>query len=297
MPPFSKVLVANRGEIAIRVFRTLRELGSGRSRSTPRPTARAACRDADEAYCSARPPGGELPRPSTGSSKRRGRPAPRRSTPGTGSWPRTPDSRAPSRRRARVDRSAARGDRGDGLEDRGTRAHARGRRADRPRHDCTVESAEDVFGLGGRARLSARVKAAAGGGGKGLRSSGPPPRPSARSSRAREGEAYFADATVYVERYLDDPRHVEVQVLADAHGQCSTSASGTARSSAATRSSSRRRPRRPSAPSFGERIGALAVNAARAVGYRSAGTIEGLLDPSGDYWFLEMNTRIQVEQR
>ena len=78
-------------------------------------------------------------------------------------------------------------------------------------------------------------------------------------------------------------------------GTSSTSASATARSSAATRRSSRRRPRPRSTAELRDRIGGIAVDAARAVGYRSAGTIEGLLDPEGNYWFLEMNTRIQVE--
>ena len=81
------------------------------------------------------------------------------------------------------------------------------------------------------------VKAAGGGGGKGFRVAlAEDELEKAFEGAAREGEKFFGDATVYLERYLPDPRHVEVQVLADSHGTSSTSASATARSSAATRS-------------------------------------------------------------
>ena len=91
------------------------------------------------------------------------------------------------------------------------------------------------------------------------------------------------------------PGHVEVQILADATVPSSISASVTARSSGAIRSSSRRRLPLRSTRTLRARIGSIAVDAARAVDYRSAGTIEGLLTPDGSYYFLEMNTRIQVE--
>ena len=111
----------------------------------------------------------------------------------------------------------------------------------------------------------------------------------------RQGEKYFADATVYVERYLEDPRHVEVQVLADAHGNVVHLGE---RDCTIQRRHQKLVEETPS-PAVDEalraRIGAIAVDAARAAGYRSAGTIEGLLTPAGDYFFMEMNTRIQVE--
>ena len=114
-------------------------------------------------------------------------------------------------------------------------------------------------------------------------------------SAQREGEAYFADPTVYVERYLDDPRHVEVQVLADAHGNVIHLGE---RECTIQRRHQKLVEETPSPAVDDElraRIGAIAVDAARAAGYRSAGTIEGLLTRDGDYYFLEMNTRIQVE--
>ena len=113
--------------------------------------------------------------------------------------------------------------------------------------------------------------------------------------RRREGEAYFSDPAVYVERYLEDPRHVEVQVLADAHGNVIHLGE---RDCTIQRRHQKLVEETPSPAVDDElraRIGAIAVEAARAVGYRSAGTIEGLLDRDGEYFFMEMNTRIQVE--
>jgi acetyl-CoA/propionyl-CoA carboxylase biotin carboxyl carrier protein len=140
------------------------------------------------------------------------------------------------------------------------------------------------------------VKASAGGGGKGLRVAWSEDEVErAFETARREGEAYFADPTVYVERYLDDPRHVEVQILADAHGNVIHLGE---RDCTIQRRHQKLVEETPS-PAVDEelraRIGAVAVEAARAVDYRSAGTVEGLLDRDGSYYFLEMNTRVQVE--
>jgi acetyl-CoA/propionyl-CoA carboxylase biotin carboxyl carrier protein len=114
-------------------------------------------------------------------------------------------------------------------------------------------------------------------------------------SAQREGQSYFANPSVYVERYLEDPRHVEVQVLADAHGNVIHLGE---RDCTIQRRHQKLIEETPS-PAVDEalraRIGAIGVDAARACGYRSAGTIEGLLTRDGDYFFMEMNTRIQVE--
>ena len=140
------------------------------------------------------------------------------------------------------------------------------------------------------------IKAAAGGGGKGLKVvQGPDEAERAFESAQREGQAYFSDSTVYVERYLVDPRHVEVQVLADGHGNVIHLGERDCTIQRRHQKLVEETPSPAVDDELRERIGAIAVEAARAVGYRSAGTIEGLLSQEGEYFFLEMNTRIQVE--
>src|SRR3954454_989521 len=138
-------------------------------------------------------------------------------------------------------------------------------------------------------------KAAGGGGGKGFRVAiTPDDLQEAFEGAAREGEKFFSDPRVYVERYLEDPRHVEVQVLADSHGNFIHLGE---RDCSVQRRHQKLIEEAP-APHVDEemraRIGKIATDAAEAVGYRSAGTVEGL-QVGEDYFFLEMNTRIQVE--
>jgi acetyl-CoA/propionyl-CoA carboxylase biotin carboxyl carrier protein len=159
-----------------------------------------------------------------------------------------------------------------------------------------AESADDVRRLGDELGWPIAIKASAGGGGKGLKVVGSPEEVErAFEAARREGQAYFSDSAVYVERYLEDPRHVEVQVLADAHGAVIHLGE---RDCTIQRRHQKLVEETPS-PAVDEElrgeIGRIAVEAARAVGYRSAGTIEGLLSREGEYFFLEMNTRLQVE--
>ena len=139
------------------------------------------------------------------------------------------------------------------------------------------------------------VKAAGGGGGKGFRVALSEDKLSdAFEGAAREGEKFFGDATVYLERYLPDPRHVEVQVLADSHGNVIHLGE---RDCSLQRRHQKLIEEAP-APAVDEelraKIGKIATDAAAAVNYTGAGTIEGLLQ-DGEYFFLEMNTRVQVE--
>jgi acetyl-CoA/propionyl-CoA carboxylase, biotin carboxylase, biotin carboxyl carrier protein len=296
--PFSKVLVANRGEIAVRIFRTLRELGIGTVAvysEVDRSSLHVAA--ADEAYLIGPGPAAESyldPDRILEAAARAGAEAVH---PGYGFLAEN----------AGFARAVSRaglvwiGPPADAIETMGSKTAARRQMlaAGVPVVPGTTEpvtSADEVALLGEELGWPLAIKAAAGGGGKGfrvVREAGEAER--AFESASREGEAYFSDPAVYVERYLEDPRHVEVQVLADAHGNVIHLGE---RDCTIQRRHQKLVEETPS-PAVGnelrERIGEIAVEAARAVRYRSAGTIEGLLSREGEYFFLEMNTRIQVE--
>ena len=157
-------------------------------------------------------------------------------------------------------------------------------------------TASEVVALGAEIGYPLIIKAAAGGGGKGMEIvDGPAEAERAFDAATRQGEKYFADATVYVERYIEDPRHVEVQVLADAHGNVIHLGERDCTIQRRHQKLVEETPSPAVDDALRARIGRIAVDAARAAGYRSAGTVEGLLTREGDYFFMEMNTRIQVE--
>ncbi|HZT44674.1 MAG TPA: acetyl-CoA carboxylase biotin carboxylase subunit [Gaiellaceae bacterium] len=159
-----------------------------------------------------------------------------------------------------------------------------------------VDSVEELLALGDELGYPLLIKAAAGGGGKGMEEvHSPDAAGRAFETARRQGQSYFADPEVYVEKLIVDPRHVEVQVLADAHGNVIHLGE---RDCTIQRRHQKLVEETPSPAVDDElraRIGAIGVDAARAAGYRSAGTIEGLLTADGSYYFMEMNTRIQVE--
>ena len=298
MAGFGKVLVANRGEIAIRVFRTLRELDIGCvAVFSEADRGRAHVEAADEAYLIGPGPAAE--------SYLRGdvivdaalRAGAEAVHPGYGFL-------AENAAFARMVEDAGLtwiGPPPAAIELMGSKTAAR--RAMReagvpiiPGATEPLRDADALLALAAEIGYPLIVKAAAGGGGKGMKLvTAPDEAERAFESATREGEKYFADAAVYAERYLVDPRHVEVQVLADAHG---TVIHLGERECTIQRRHQKLVEETPSPAVDDElraRIGAIAVEAARAAGYRSAGTIEGLLTADGDYFFMEMNTRIQVE--
>jgi acetyl-CoA/propionyl-CoA carboxylase biotin carboxyl carrier protein len=296
--PFSKVMVANRGEIAIRIFRTLRELGiagiavySEADRGSPHVAY------ADEAYVlgpgspaetylaaeriveTARVAGAEAVHPGYGFLAENASFA-RLVTDAGLTWIGPPP---------------------EAIDAMGSKIAARERMqaAGVPIVPGTTEplrSSDQLVRIGDELGWPLAIKASAGGGGKGLRVvRDPDDAERAFESARREGAAYFSDDTVYIERYLEDPRHVEAQVLADAHGNVLFLGE---RECTIQRRHQKLVEETPS-PAVGAelraQIGEIAVTAARAVGYRSAGTVEGLLSRDGEWFFLEMNTRIQVE--
>jgi acetyl-CoA/propionyl-CoA carboxylase, biotin carboxylase, biotin carboxyl carrier protein len=159
-----------------------------------------------------------------------------------------------------------------------------------------VESLEDAERIAEEIGYPVAVKAAGGGGGKGFRVALEAGKlKDAFEGAAREGEKFFSDATVYLERYLPDPRHVEVQVLADGHGNVVHLGERDCSIQRRHQKLIEESPAPLVDAELRARIGKIAVDAARAVDYRGAGTIEGLLSEGGEYFFLEMNTRVQVE--
>jgi 3-methylcrotonyl-CoA carboxylase alpha subunit len=123
----------------------------------------------------------------------------------------------------------------------------------------------------------------------------PPPPPDALASARREAMSAFGDPRLFIERYIEQARHIEIQVLADIHGN---TVHLFERECSAQRRHQKVIEESPSPLLDAEtraRMGAAAVEAARAVGYVNAGTVEFIATPEGDFYFLEMNTRLQVE--
>ena len=276
--PFSKVLVANRGEIAIRIFRTLRELGIGAvavysevDRTAPHVTY------ADEAFVL----GGGSPAESylavdriVDAAVRAGAEAVH---PGYGFL-------AENAGFARLVEEAGVvwiGPPAAAIEAMGSKIAARERMREAgvpivPGTTEPLESVEQLARLGDDLGWPLAIKASAGGGGKGLkvvRSRDEAAR--AFESARREGEAYFSDDTVYIERYLEDPRHVEAQILADGHGNVLFLGERDCTIQRRHQKLVEETPSPAVGPELRERIGEISAAAARAVGYRSAGTIEG----------------------
>jgi acetyl-CoA/propionyl-CoA carboxylase biotin carboxyl carrier protein len=298
VPVFESVLVANRGEIAVRVFRTLRELGIRCVAVYSEPDAGSRhVRAADEAYAIGPGPAAQSYLVGERIVETALRAGAQAIHPGYGFL-------AENAGFARLVEDAGLtwiGPPPAAIEAMGSKIAARERMqaAGVPIVPGTTEplaSAADLVRLGDELGWPLAIKASAGGGGKGLKIVRSPDEAGrALESAKREGEAYFSDATVYIERYLEDPRHVEVQVLADTHGNVIHLGE---RDCTIQRRHQKLVEETPS-PAVDEalraRIGQIAVDAARAVDYRGAGTIEGLLSRDGEYFFLEMNTRIQVE--
>jgi len=295
---FSKVLIANRGEIAVRVMRALEELGvatvavySETDRDAPH------VRRAGEAYLLGGGPATEsylVVEKILDAAKRSGAEA---IHPGYGFL-------AENSAFARACDEAGItfiGPPPDAIDAMGTKTRAREimRDAGVPIVPGTTDPVDDVEAarkiIDADVGYPVAIKAAGGGGGKGFRvAESEDELESAFEGAAREGEKFFSDATVYLERYLPDPRHVEVQVLADQHGNVVHLYERDCSVQRRHQKLIEESPAPAVSPELRERIGKIGTDAARAVGYHSAGTIEGLLQ-GDDYFFLEMNTRVQVE--
>ncbi len=295
---FTKVLVANRGEIAIRVMRTLEELGVASVAVYSEPDRDAPhARRADEAYLLGPGPANEsylVVEKIIEVAQRSGAEA---IHPGYGFL-------AENAAFARACEEAGIvfiGPPPDAIDAMGSKTRARELMSGAgvpivPGTTEPVDSVEEAAKIiDDSVGYPVAIKAAGGGGGKGFRvAESRDELEKAFEGASREGEKFFSDPTVYIERYLPDPRHVEVQVLADAHGNVVHLFERDCSVQRRHQKLIEESPAPAVDPKLRERIGKIGTEAARAVGYRSAGTIEGLLQ-GDEYFFLEMNTRVQVE--
>jgi acetyl-CoA/propionyl-CoA carboxylase, biotin carboxylase, biotin carboxyl carrier protein len=294
---FQKVLIANRGEIAIRVARTLKEMGitsvavySEIDRDAPH------VREADEAFLigPAVPAESYLNIPKIiETAKEAGAEG---IHPGYGFLAENADMA-----RACADAGITWiGPPPESIEAMGSKTRAREimEQAGVPIVPGSTEVAKDLDEARKQAEEAGypvACKAAGGGGGKGFRvAMTPDDLEEAFEGSAREGEKFFSDPRVYVERYLEDPRHVEVQVLADSHGNVIHLGERDCSLQRRHQKVVEEAPGPHVDEEMRERIGKIATDAAAAVGYRGAGTIEGM-QVGDEYFFLEMNTRVQVE--
>jgi acetyl-CoA carboxylase biotin carboxylase subunit len=294
---FKKVLIANRGEIAVRIIRACRDMGI-RSVAVFSEADRAALHVAlaDEAY-----PIGPAPSRESYLSQERILDATRRSGaeavhPGYGFL-------AENAAFARACEEAGVvfiGPPSHAMDLMGEKTSAR-RLATAAGVPVVPGSLEPLEGAAVRAEAErlgfpVMLKAAAGGGGKGMRHVASGALLDAASERAKsEAVSAFGDGRVYVEKALDRPRHIEIQVLADAHGHV---VHLFERECSIQRRHQKVVEESPSpfvTPELRARMGGLAVALARRAGYVNAGTLEFLVDARREPYFLEMNTRLQVE--
>ena len=286
MTGVSSVLVANRGEIARRVFRTARAMGLGcvavhTSADAAEPFVREADRavrlssghlDGEAMVAAARAAGADAVHPGYGFLSENAAFA-RAVTEAGLAWV----GPTPEVIEAMGDKLAAR-----------AAAEAAGL-AVLPSSSDPSNPAPTGFPL--------LVKAVAGGGGKGMRLVADPSELEAAVAAARrEAERAFGDGRVYLERYVARARHVEIQVLADAHGNCVQLGERECSIQRRHQKIIEESPSPAVDAALRDRMGRAAVELASSVGYRSAGTVELLLDAdTGEFWFLEVNARLQVE--
>ncbi|MBP8823078.1 MAG: acetyl-CoA carboxylase biotin carboxylase subunit [Flavobacteriales bacterium] len=293
-----KILVANRGEIALRIMRSAKEMGiatvavySEADRSAP------FVRAADEAVCIGPPPSKEsylviekivkvckdlhvdAVHPGYGFLSENGAFAEALSKAGVIFIGPSPEAM-----RIMGDKLAAK----EAVKHHGVPLV--------PGTDGAVSSLEEAMAVAKTISFPILIKAAAGGGGKGMRIV-------ERESELKEGleraiseaQNAFGDGSVFIEKFVAGPRHIEVQVLADMHGN---TVHVFERECSIQRRHQKVIEEAPSAvltPELRQRMGEAAVNVAKSVNYTGAGTVEFLLDASGEFYFMEMNTRLQVE--
>jgi acetyl-CoA carboxylase biotin carboxylase subunit len=295
---FSKILIANRGEIALRVIRACREMGIGSVAVYSDADARAPhVREADEAINIGASPSSESYLKGERIIEAAQRVGAEAIHPGYGFL-----SEREWFARGVVDAGIVFiGPPADSIAAIGSKTAARQlvTRANVPIVPGTTDplnDADEAKQIAEKYGYPVLLKAAAGGGGKGMRVvRAAAEMQSSLDTARREAKNAFGDDAVYVEKYIEGPRHVEIQVIGDQHG---TMLSLNERECSVQRRHQKMIEEAPSvavSPELRQEMGAAAVRAAKAARYVNAGTCEFLLDKRGSFYFLEMNTRIQVE--
>ncbi|MFO0677814.1 MAG: acetyl-CoA carboxylase biotin carboxylase subunit [Polyangiaceae bacterium] len=293
---FKKVLIANRGEIAVRVVRTLHEMGIG---------AVAVYSDVDRAALHVRVADEAMPiGPAAASesylrvdkiidaAKKSGAEA---IHPGYGFLSENP-ALPEACERAGI---AFIGPPASAMRDMGSKTAARKKMAEAgvpivPGALC--DTTDEAKAAAAKIGYPVMLKAASGGGGKGMRLVADPSEMATAWERARsEAKKFFGDDTVYIEKAIIAPRHVEIQVLGDKDGNMIHVLERDCSIQRRNQKVVEETPSPAASRDLVAKMGAIAVQGAKAVGYFSAGTFEFLLAPDGNFYFLEMNTRLQVE--
>jgi acetyl-CoA carboxylase biotin carboxylase subunit len=295
---FAKILVANRGEIALRIMRACRELGIATvAVHSEADTESLHVKFADEAVCVGPPPGAQSyldMKAILGACEVTGAEA---IHPGYGFLAENADFAeiCDAHHLTFIGPSA------DMMRKMGDKAEARRVMAAAgvpviPGSDGVVEDEEEAVAAADAIGYPVMIKASAGGGGKGMRTAADREELLANIRLAStEAAGAFGSGAIYLERLMVDPRHVEFQVLGDCHGNVVHLGE---RDCSIQRRHQKLIEESPS-PAVDSKLrremGEAAKKGARGIGYESAGTIEFLLDARGDFYFMEMNTRIQVE--
>ncbi|MEB3295495.1 MAG: acetyl-CoA carboxylase biotin carboxylase subunit [Synechococcales bacterium] len=295
---FSKILIANRGEIALRIIRTCEELGIATV------AVHSTCdrnslpvQLADEAVCIGEPPSGKsylnIPNIIAAALTRNATAI----HPGYGFL-------AENARFAEIcadHKIAFIGPSPDSIRSMGDKSTAK-KTMQRvgvptvPGSKGLVETEEEAREIARAIGYPVIIKATAGGGGRGMRLVTQDEDLSKLFFAAQgEAEAAFGNPGVYVEKFVQNPRHIEFQILADSHGNVIHLGERECSIQRRHQKLLEEAPSSALTPELRQRMGEAAVLAARAINYMGAGTVEFLLDKSGEFYFMEMNTRIQVE--
>ncbi len=295
---FKKILVANRGEIAVRVIRACRELGVPSVAVYSDADADSLhVRLADEAVCIGPPPAPEsylnVPR-IIAAAEVTGADA---IHPGYGFLSENPDFAevCESCRISFIGPTSAQ------IRAMGDKANAREAMVAAgvpvvPGSDGPVDDVDEALATADRIGYPVIIKAVAGGGGKGMRVAPDRDAFAANFRMARnEAQAAFGNGAVYIERYLARPRHVEVQVMGDRHGSVVHLGERDCSVQRRHQKLIEESPSPAVTPKLREEFGRAALAGTRAIEYAGAGTMEFLLDETGEFFFMEMNTRLQVE--